>query len=76
MQFNKVGSFDFLWTVSNGSCISTDSLTINYVIMTDTPTINYSNGVITSSLAPAYQWYLDGNPINGAVGKTHTPTVN
>lgn len=42
----------------------------------DPPTIGFDGGMLTSTAANTYQWYLDGDPINGATGQTWAPSVN
>jgi len=39
------------------------------------PVITY-NGILISSPAGGYQWYLDSLPIPDAIGETHLPLVN
>ena len=72
----KPGLKKFSWTTTNGLCISSDTLKIDYIQYADTPIINLSGGLLTSTAAPAYQWYLDGNPISGANAATFNPTTN
>jgi len=38
------------------------------------PTVNESVGVLTSSSATTYQWYLNGQAIVGATNQSYTPT--
>jgi hypothetical protein len=40
------------------------------------PTITANDAELTSSSAPAYQWYLDGDPIDGADEQVHVALVN
>jgi hypothetical protein len=41
-----------------------------------TPVITLSGNVLTSSATAGNQWYLNGNPINGATGSTFTATAS
>lgn len=40
------------------------------------PTITESNGVLNSTSADAYQWYMNGQAIPGATAQSYTPTSN
>ena len=40
----------------------------------DAPVIADNNGTLESTVAPNYQWYLDGQPLNGEVQQQHTYT--
>jgi hypothetical protein len=40
------------------------------------PTITLVNNYLQSSIAASYQWYLNGNIINGATSQTYTPLQN
>ena len=75
--FLLYNTYDFSWTVTSGSCpVSRDTLRVIYENLDSATVITDSNYVLTSSPAPQYQWYLDGNPIPGATGMTHTAVAN
>ncbi len=40
------------------------------------PTITENSGVLSSTSATTYQWYLNGQAISGATSQNYTPTVN
>ena len=40
------------------------------------PTVTFTSGVLTSSSATTYQWFLNGNEIPGATNQDYTPTVD
>jgi len=40
----------------------------------DAPVITENSGTLSSTLAPNYQWYMDGNEIPGENGQQHTYT--
>lgn len=53
--------------------------TCSFDVTVDTPnvsgTITYANGDLCTSLSGvSYQWYLNGNPINGATGQCYVPS--
>jgi PKD repeat protein len=63
------------------SLISSNNLGSDTIVMTSfitvvptpaTPTISVSGGVLTSSPASSYQWYLNNNAIPGAVNQSYT----
>lgn len=67
----------FTWKTMNGTCSSpTDTLRIDRIDYTDTPTITNNAGTLMSTSAPAYQWYKDGNPISGATNQSYVPTTS
>ena len=73
----NIGQNLFEWTVDGKSCgINRDTLTISYDVYVDTPNISAAGNLLTSSPAPAYQWYLNGSPISSATAQTHHATVN
>jgi len=76
VRFNVPKSYEFTWTITNGACISIDTLIINYAVLDSAPVISATNTVLTSSMAPQYQWYKDGIVINGANNMTYTATSN
>ncbi|HLG02735.1 MAG TPA: PKD domain-containing protein, partial [Bacteroidia bacterium] len=59
-------------TNSNG-CTNTATINIVVVAPPATPTITVAGNVLTSSVSGiSYQWYLNGSPITGATGQSHT----
>lgn len=65
------------WKVQAEGCISSRTPvtgTINAIPAK--PTINVVGAELTSSANSGNQWYLNGNAINGATGKTYTCTEN
>ncbi len=46
------------------------------IVVNPTPEITYTGGVLSSTPATTYQWYVDGQPIGGATNQTCTITVN
>ena len=65
------------WKVQAEGCISSRTPvtgTINAI--PSKPTVNVNGVELTSSANSGNQWYLNGNAINGATGKTYTCTEN
>ena len=71
-QYTDSTFYDTLITNLGWDSIITTNLT--FVSPAATPTITESLGVLTSSYATNYQWYLDGNIISGATNQEYTPT--
>lgn len=59
---------------NDGGCTSTAQITVVVLASPQTPSISINNGVLTSSPATYYQWYLNGTPINGATNQSYIPT--
>lgn len=72
----KNGTNIFSWTTTNGACKLADTLKIAHSIIATAPTITANGFLLTSTTAPAYQWYLDQAIIPGANGQSHTVIAN
>lgn len=60
-------------TVDTNYCPnSSDTINITVLPIPSIPTITQNDTVLTSSGASSYQWYLNGNPISGAINQTLT----
>ncbi|MBX7240406.1 MAG: T9SS type A sorting domain-containing protein [Bacteroidia bacterium] len=70
-------TYTFTSIDANG-CSDTDNITVtvNPVPAVPTFTVNTSTGVLSSSAGAGNQWYLNGNPINGATGMNYTATTS
>jgi PKD repeat protein len=62
-------------TVSNGGCTATDAVTVTVnPIPFPYPVITQNGNQLSTTTFPFYQWYLNGNPINGATQQNYTIT--
>lgn len=80
---NQSGTFSVTYTDMNG-CSATSSATTVSVSSSPAPTVSINGGtslcpggstVLTSSPGATYQWYLNGNPVNGATSQSYTATA-
>jgi len=55
---------------------SAQSLAVAVNAQPATPSITENGGVLTSDATSGNQWYLDGNPINGATDQNYTAVQN
>ncbi|MDQ3047179.1 MAG: SBBP repeat-containing protein [Bacteroidota bacterium] len=67
------------WVVgtASGGCSNTDSVTITVLGNPGLPTISKVEDTLTCSPTYfAYQWYMNGSPISGAISQTYVVTGN
>ncbi len=72
---NQTGTYS-VNTIDNNGCSATSNIVTITVNTAITPTITQNGNILTSSAAVSYQWYLNGNPINGATSQSYTATQN
>ncbi len=60
----------------SGNDSATASVTVTVHPIPATPVITQSGGDLISSQATTYQWFLAGQPINGATSQLYTPLQN
>lgn len=76
VRYTEAGSFSVSLTASN-TC-GTSKVTksdISVVAYPEIPVISVNGSVLTAPDANNYQWYLDGQPIEGAIGKSYDAKV-
>ncbi|MCB0819659.1 MAG: S8 family serine peptidase [Bacteroidetes bacterium] len=60
----------------NNGCTDTASSHLTVVPPPTAPVITTQDTILISTPAPAYQWYVNGNLIEGATEQLHVPQVN
>ena len=74
ISVNESGIYSVTNTNSCGQAVSnTIEVLVNNLPV---PIISFSNGILSSSPAVSYQWYYQGNSIDGATLQFYTPTQN
>lgn len=74
---SPTSSITYSVTISDSSsCSKVDSIKIVVFPLPATPTISVNGVVLMSSSSSGNQWYLNGNPINGATSQFYTATQN
>ncbi|HEY6162318.1 MAG TPA: PKD domain-containing protein, partial [Bacteroidia bacterium] len=76
VNYSAAGNYPVTLTVFNANGSST--ITVNIVVhpLPPVPTITANVAVLTSSAASGNQWFLNGNPVNGATNQSYTVTQN
>jgi hypothetical protein len=63
--------------ISEAGCpVFSDTLTFSVIPSPVVPVITVDGSVLTSSVGPSYQWYLDGEVLEGEVAQTIEATVS
>jgi len=74
---SPVNTTNYSVTVTDAnSCTATSSTLTVTVDSASQPTITQMGNMLFSTAASAYQWNLNGNPINGATGQLYVPLVS
>jgi len=55
-------------------CTNTDQITVTVNPLPATPNITATGDILETETYQQYQWYLNGQPVSGAVSKQYTPT--
>lgn len=72
---NETTTFIAAGQDENG-CIASAEVVVTVNALPDVPVITFESSTLTSTEAFAYQWYLDGEPIDGAQGISHNVIVD
>lgn len=70
---------NFTWTVMGTDlfgCSNDTTVTITVLPPPAAPSITNNGMELASTVASGYQWYLDGEAIDGATGQSYAPQVN
>jgi hypothetical protein len=73
-----VGSQEITYTYTDPSygCKNSASSTITVLEIPEKPVISLGGKTLISSLGFKYEWYKDGNLVEGETGQYHTPTAS
>lgn len=74
--FGTAGSYIISLIADNGSCSDSSGVVITVNPLPPIPTITQNGGILTSSSAINYQWFLNGDTITGATSQFYTATQN
>lgn len=73
---SPVNTTNYSVTVTDyNGCITNSSLLAVTVDSASKPVITQNVNILYSTAASSYQWYLNGNPINGATGQFYAPLL-
>ena len=76
-EVSEAGPIAVIGITSNGCSDTSDIFNLYFLPVPAKPDIYLDGPVLkTSSSASAYQWYLNGNPIQGAISNEHKPGSN
>lgn len=74
LDFDNLASDNYNITITDAAgCTSTESFTVNSLPLPTIPTISVNDNLLTApNTYTAYQWYLNGQIIDGATNDTYT----
>lgn len=72
---NTAGEYSITGTASEANCPVSASVTVVGQTL-PTPLVQYDGALLSTGSFSSYQWYLNGNAINGATLFYYTPTQN
>jgi hypothetical protein len=62
-----------LKVVADNGCSTTDDANVTFRDLPETPVVSYNDGVLSSTYAEEYQWYLNNEILNGKTSQDFTP---
>jgi hypothetical protein len=74
MSFAMPGDYNIILEVGDENCTTTSSILVTAYEVPTVEIFNMDNTLFTQVIADSYQWYLDGNPIEGATESVYNPT--
>jgi hypothetical protein len=75
LSVNQAGTY-YSFSYDSKACVETDTISLILGTILDPPTISDIDGVLTASLSPNYQWYMNGNLLNGQTFQVLIGTYN
>lgn len=76
LEVSAPGEVSALLTSDAGCVAYSDTLAFQVIPSPPVPVITVQGNTLTSSVGPAYQWYLDGDPLEGEVGQVLEATMS
>lgn len=74
MAFAMPGDYNIILEVGDENCTTTSSILVTAYEVPEVQIFNMDNTLFTQVIADSYQWYLNGNPIDGATESVYNPT--
>ena len=74
MAFAMPGDYEIILEVGDENCTTTTSILVTAYEVPEVEIFNMDNTLFTQVIADTYQWYLNGNPIEGATESVYNPT--
>ncbi|MFM1998546.1 MAG: hypothetical protein RL204_493 [Bacteroidota bacterium] len=74
MAFANAGEYNIILEVGDENCTTTSSILVTAYEVPEVEIFNMDNTLFTQVIADTYQWYLNGNPIEGATESVYNPT--
>jgi hypothetical protein len=75
LAYSGTGPLSVVASSATG-CAHSNALSFTLLASPPEPVITPDGALLTSTTGPSYQWFLDGQPINGATGQAWTAQAN